>query len=790
MSKKKIYLLIAFIAAIIVTLVSTYFFLIKSLPGSYGPRRISILDSEVKVIKDNWGIPHIYAKNSKDLYRVLGYLLARDRLFQMDIYRRTANGQLAEVLGPKAVKLDIRSKVLDLAGHAKENLATHKAEYSQEFWDSSNAFYEGINYYIDSGELSYEFSLLGYKPAHFQIEDGLAFTGVMGLGFSVGLKQDLLLSKITQRDQAVGRLLRGILPEIDDTKLPVVSITDQALQSLLSLVSESPVNFIGSNSWVISGKKSKSGFPLLANDPHMSFSMPGIWYEAHLHTPEFEMYGHFLPIIPFAILGHNRHHGWGITMSMADDVDFYKEKIDYDRHKVMHKGEWQPLVYKDYIIKIRGGAKRILRVPQTAHGPVVNSMLGDDQQQDISIKWSYHNKKNLTMKGLFKLNRANNLAEFTDGLKLGVSPGLNISYADREGNIGWWIFGELAIRPPKCDSRVVNRGDDGSCDYLGIIPFEQHPHLVNPPEGYIVSANSTPPVEVANVRGDWRPNDRYNTIKELLLRQDLHDYKSMMAIQSANKNLTNLVLLNIMVKAVEQDMPKSKLKKTTLLILKEWDGEANLKSIGISIYSIWLRFLSQEIFDELTPQEYKVFADLSLSYDILKELLDDFSNPLWKVVEDEKGITPRQVIHKSFDRTIAYMNKRLGPITEYWTWDNLHQIEFVHPLGRIPGLSKIFNYGPFPIEGGKRHVNALSTHFSNLSFKVKSGVSTRRVIDFANAAASFGVLPLGQSAHILSKHYSDQWPLFSKGKYRSQLMDKILIEQSKESVIIFLPSKK
>lgn len=789
MKKKNIYLTILFFASLLTAGVMIYFFLIKSLPDISGINRLPIIESDVKVIKDKWGIPHIYADNNRDLYRVLGYLMASERLFQMDIHRRSANGELAEIFGSKAVPLDVRSKVLDLAGTAKRVLKNSINSLSSQQLEESKAFYQGINYFIDQRQLPYEFSVIGYKPKHFSIEDGFAFSGLMGLGFSAGLKKDLLFDKIKQRSPELFSLISDQDNMVPEGFMSGSALLDRELKSLLAVIDSSPVEFSGSNSWVISGNRTKSGFPILANDPHIKFSLPGIWFEAHLHSPTFEVYGHFLPIIPFPILGHNKHHAWAFTMSMVDDMDFYREKIDYNKNLIMYNGKWEPLTYRDYIIKIKGGTKRILRVPQTPHGPIISSIFGETESGNLSASWSFHNPKNLTLKSLFLMSKAQNIEEFTSALQWGRSPGLNISYADREGNIGWWVFGEIPIRPKGCASNVVNDGSDGSCDYLGYLPFKKHPHSVNPPAGYIISANSIPPAMADGIKGDWKPLDRYNSIKELILRQQKHDYKSIMKIQSSNINLTNLAVLHKMIETIETSPPKTKLKQTTLKILKQWDGKADSNSLGISIYSIWLRFLSRAIFDELTETEYKVFANTDTHYKLLKKLLDMPENPLWKS-EGKPISTKKSILIKTFDQTIEYLNRRLGPITEYWSWSNLHQIEFKHPLGKIPTLKHIFNLGPYSISGGKRHINALSSSFANFSFDVVTGVSTRRVIDLASPQLSFGILPLGQSGHILSRHYNDQWPLFKEGKYRDQLLDIKLIENSSEGTLQFLPIKK
>lgn len=760
--------------------------MIRSLPELTGINRIPIIDDKVDVYRDKWGIPHIYAQNRKDLYRVLGYMMASERLFQMDIYRRSANGTLSEVLGEKGLPYDIRAKAFGLQITAKRLFQKHKDLFSTEMLEMSAAFYEGVNYFIDKRELPYEFGLLGYRPEHFSLEDAQAFIGLMGLGFSEAFKQDLLLQKISKRDPKLVNLLTGKKVDPPQTTL---NLDDQAYSRLISMINSSPIIFEGSNSWVISGKRTKSGKPILANDPHIRFSMPGIWFEAHLHSPDFEMYGHFIPIIPFAILGHNQHKGWAFTMSMVDDIDFYKEKIDYDRQRVMYKGKWEDLKYEDYVINIRGGTKRLLRIPYTPHGPVIDAIWGEFEGGTTSIAWSYLDKDNRSFQSLYEMNLAKNLTEFQEALRKGASPGLNISYVDRDNNIGWWIYGKIPMRPQGCDGRFVHSGSDGKCDYLGYMNFDQHPHLVNPPSGIIVSANSIPPEGADRVPGDWRPLDRYDTIRELINRVEKHDVESTKQIQTANDNQYNLVVSQKMIQLLDHQKRASRLEKTALLLLKRWNGKADGDSIGMSIYSTFLRFLSQNFFDELTHDEYSGFADLSICYIQLKKALNDLSNPLWKDTHTP-NTTPQEVVDLSFTQAVEYLNRRLGPVVEYWNWSNLHNITFEHPLGKIPLVGTLFNYGPLPINGAKRHINAIFSRFATLDFHVKGGVSTRRIIDYSNPLVSYGVLPLGESAHLLSRHLDDQYPLFANGKYRYQLMDSNKIKSHIEGKLQFLPLKK
>ena len=344
----------------------------SSLPKTTGKLHISVLKDDVRVVRDKWGIAHIYAETREDLYLALGYTMASERLFQMDVYRRFADGTLSEIFGEKSLPLDTKSKIFGYKSSAEKLLKKSKASFPIELWNEYEAFCKGINYFIDTKKLPYEFDLLGYRPDHFAPVDGFAFTGLMGMNFSESFKQDLLMSSLFSKFPAYKDLLRNmsdaeIFPagksEDGENKSNVVdrkhTLNDDSLKNILTYSEDPYVGFIGSNAWVIESSRTRTGFPLLANDPHIKFSLPGIWYEAHLHTPDFEIYGHFLPLIPFSVIGHNKNYGWAITMSMVDDMDFYEENVDFDRHRVLYKKEWVPLRYEDHLIKVKGKVSKI-----------------------------------------------------------------------------------------------------------------------------------------------------------------------------------------------------------------------------------------------------------------------------------------------------------------------------------------------------------------------------------------------------------------------------------------------
>ncbi len=437
----------------------------SSVPSASGELDLPCLTSKVDVWTDTWGIPHIQAASAPDAYCALGFLIARERAFQVDIYRRLGSGSLSEILGSKALAMDRQSRVLGYRHTMLRQWEKAQAKLAPEALAQISSYYAGINHFFESGTLPPEYDLLGGRPAPVGPVDGLAFMGYMGFSFSMSLKADVLLSVLQERfppeqweklrlKSSVGRAVAGA--------------DSQELLRLLRTVSANQQDFPpwdGSNSWVLAPHRSTSGQALLGNDPHIGMAVPGVWFEAHLQWPGQDLYGHFLPGVPFAILGHTARHGWALTMSLVDDMDFYREDVDRKTGKVRFKNEWVPLESRREIIKVRGEKDQELVVESTPHGPLVDQLVVDSARPKLpalSMKWSFYHPDNLMFDVLDGMSRAGNMQEFSRAVGLGASPGLNISYADTEGHIGWWVMGKIPQRPAGSFGDVLLNGADGS----------------------------------------------------------------------------------------------------------------------------------------------------------------------------------------------------------------------------------------------------------------------------------------------------------------------------------------
>lgn len=762
--------LFLFAVLILVVLVGGYEFVKARVPQMSGELTLRNLEGPVEVIRDQNGIPHITAKNNRDAFRALGFIMASERLFQMEVSRRLAQGELAELFGEKALPSDKLFRNLGLKSESEKMINKKLAEnsFDPQMMEEVGAFYDGINQFIEKGPMPIEFVALGLKPRPFSMVDGQSFVGLMGFSFGIAIMTEPLLTKL------VTRIGGDLVEDLRNEKIPgnqtrVVNIDHKLSERVLQIVAdlENGFNlFEGSNGWLLSGKKTTSGSPILANDPHISYSHPGIWFEAHIKTPTYESYGHFLSLIPFPILSHNRERAWGLTMTLTDDMDIYKENIDLKEKTYVYKGEKRPLTERVEIIKVKGAPDFKMNVVSTHHGPVLDYALSDTSgDKSLSLQWAFYNEANDPLSTVFKMGRAKDMSEFKAAVATGKAPGLNILYADKE-NIGWWMFGEVWKKRPGIKSDFILNGENGEDEILGALSFEEKPHMENPASGMIVSANSRPDGYPAGTRGDWQPDDRYKTIENVLSHKEKWSPEETMELQTLNMNFENKLLLETLLRdtVFASDSEKNTYQKY-FEILKAWNLSSDVDSIAATIYYSWTREIQVKLLKDLTVDEREVFAKVPNGWIFFKRVVFDSQSPWWK--KYDRG----SLFKESLAQTIIDLEEKFGKDTKEWQWGKLHTLEFAHPFGRVKPLAAIFNLGPYPAPGATQEVNNQKVSSYKDGFQVKAGPSTRRIIDFSHPEKSWGILPAGNSGHLMSPFYSNQVQKFLGGQYREQLLD-------------------
>nr|WP_315466116.1 penicillin acylase family protein [uncultured Rhodoferax sp.] len=774
-------------------------YLYQKQPVRSGVVELSDLGSKVTVRYDERGVPHISAQNEADLYRALGYVHAQDRLFQLEMVRRLANGELAEVLGPKLLEVDKLFRTLGLREHAKKVVAT--MDRSTPANQALLNYLDGINQYQDSHRAPLEFELLGIPQHPFTPEDTYAVGGYLAYSFAAAFRNEPVMTFI--RDTLGPDYLRAFdldwHPEGVITPLARLNGSDWNSLNRIATVSLQATELggipllEGSNAWAISGKRTESGSPLLAGDPHIAFSAPAVWYEAHLSSPGFELFGHFQALNPTALLGHNQDFGWSLTMFQNDDIDLIAEKVNPDNpQQVWHQGQWVDMGTRSELIQVKGAPPVRISLRSTPNGPVINDAFKDSLgATPISLWWAFLTTENPVQQAFYELNRADTLEKARNASSKIHAPGLNIVWANAQGDIGWWATGLLPQRPQGVNPTFILDAAKGEDLKPGFFAFRFNPQEENPARGYIMSANHQPqPKSGVPVPGYYNLPDRAQRLDALLNVPDKKwnstEARSLQ-LDTAN-NYGPRILRNLLpvMDAVLTD-PND---KAFMEPLTKWDGAYTEDSIAATLFTQMLYELSKAAFaDELGPVQFENLLRTRALDHAVPLLVADAKSPWWDDVSTSAKESHFETVRIAWSNTLKHLQGLYGTSLLDWRWGTAHTLTHGHPLGRQKPLDKIFNVGPFSVPGGRETPNNLSFPLGPAPWAVSYGPSTRRVIDFADASKAVGINPLGQSGVWPDKHYADQAEKYVKGEYMRMWLDEDDIAAHTESTLVLRPAR-
>ncbi len=785
-------------AAVLIITVAAYIYLNAKQPRRSGELKLPGLEQAVTVHYDKWAIPHIYAGNERDAYRALGYIHAQERLFHMEILRRLAKGQLAEILGPKLVSTDTLFRTLRLKQFGQEFI--RRQDLNAPGWVAAQAYLDGLNYFQETGPTPIEFEILGIPKTPYTLGDTVSLAGYMAFSFAQGFKTDPTLTFV--RDRLGTNYLTDLGFELaGQSPLELQAGTQASLGALAGLVADietqyAPVGFFeGSNAWVVSGRKTKSGKPVFAGDPHIAFSCPSVWYEAHLVTPGFELYGHYLSGNPFALLGSNRKIAWTLTMFQNDDVDFFREKVNPENpNQVWSAGKWVDLQVENETIKVKGQADVLLKVRRSQHGPIVNDALKglQHEKEPVAVWWAFHDHSNAIADSLYSLAHAKDAFEAGAAVRGLKAPGLNFVLADAKGNIGWWAAGAVPIRPAHVNPNFVLDGTSGRDDFKGIYAFEHNPQMINPAGGIIVSANHQPQDFGSGVvPGYYNLDNRARRIDHLLAaKEDGWTAADMQAIQLDTRSNYSLKVRDEAARVLSAlDAVKAdRLSSRAFELFRQWDGDYRLQSVGPTIFHTLHYNLAEMIYrDELGEDFFKAFLRTRLPDRSLEKIVGRPASPWWDNSKTDRIETRGDILRAAWQATVGHLHDVAGADPDSWHWSKVHTVEYVHAIGRKKPLDKIFNIGPFPVEGSRDVPNYLGFRLSPAPHRVRVGPSTRRIIDFAEPENALGINPTGQAGYFFNDNYADQARLYVDGRYRRQLIDRDEIEAARTSTLVLNP---
>ncbi len=797
-------ILLALLILVPIVLMGSLLYLYSLQPRYSDRLHLAGLKEEVEVIFDVYGIPHIYGQHPEDVHFALGYVHAQERLFQMEMMRRVAAGRLAEVLGEKLIKTDKFFRALGILEQAKKNATEFEKDPSSPYKKLVLSYLAGINQFIKHGNTPLEFRLLGIPKGEFTPKDVYLSGALIAFGFASGFRIDPLVTKAYQH-LGWDYLQDWVLDWPPGTqKIPVYpanySLAAQTLShSITEIVANLPIApWTGSNGWVISGRKTKSGQVIFANDTHMLYAQPSFWYEAHLEYPGFSLYGYHAAGIPFALIGHNRYLAWGLTMFENDDVDFYRERRNPDNpNQVWFVDHWEDLKIRRETILVKGGKPVDFTVRISRHGPIlsdVDDAVANTGDEPIAVSWLFNKfpMRNV-QQAFFNLARSRSIDDARRAAAMIDVAGVNVMYGDRDGNIAWWAAAKLIKRPAHVNSKLFLDGAGGRDEYLGYYDFSENPRSENPPNGFVFSANNQPETRTGELYpGYYMPEDRARRIVNYL------DSETIWSVESTKKMTTDcLSLVHREVAAeifstLKEDgiLQRTATHKKAYEALQSWDGDYQTTDVAPSIFNLLISHIMENTMaDEIGSDDYQALSSSQLMRRTIPVIIKKDDSLWWDNMHTKDITETRQMIFaRSFDQAVKGLSRQFGRDISDWKWGKVHTLEHQHPLGRQKPLNVLFNVGPFAAMGGNETIVNMGFKLNSKGrFPVHYGPTMRIVIDFGNIENSFSVNPTGQSGFFLSDHYDDQARLFNSGKFRKQMINRLEIENSSIGTLIFSP---
>ncbi len=750
------------------------------------------LSARVEVRRDAHGVPHLRAQTLPDVLFAQGYVTAQDRLWQMDLNRLHAEGRLSEIFGDRTLRLDIESRTLGLPRLAEQGLA----DLDPGARALLASYTRGVNAFIEShrDRLPLEFLLLRYQPQPWRDIDSVAAVLNLSSALSQTWRDDLMREHITAK---LGKdLASDVLPDHSALDVPVAEVAatapakagakrasawleespldDQLLATVLAPSNLDSQGGGGSNNWVLQGSHTKSGKPLLANDPHLGHSIPSVWYMIHLKAPGLNVSGVSLAGLPLVVIGHNEHIAWGMTNTGPDVQDLYMESFNLaNPKKYLHNGQWVDAEVRDEIIKVRDQRDYHLTVKVTRHGPVVSH----DGNRDLALRWTALEPHAIRLP-LLAIDQATNWQEFTTALWDFTVPMQNFVYADVEGNIGYYAAGLVPIRK-QGDGSVPVPGSTDDYDWTGFIPFKDLPHAYNPASGMIATANGriVPDNYPYVITRKWDAPYRTARIFELIRERNSFVPSDMLRIETDINALDDQWLAKQLLSAAAQRAPDGPEAQYALSVLKDWDGQARADSAATLICEVTRRALLERILkpklgDNLSGYHWPmstIFLQNVLEQNLARWLPPgdaDFNLTLMKSLEEGIKRIPSLVHNQSHSA---------------WRWGDTIPLTFHHPLSvGLPLLGRLLDVGPFPQAGTGTTVKQTTPQL---------GPSMRMVVDFSNFDESMQNITLGESGEVFSPYYQDQFEAWYTGRSFPMLFNDTAVEKGTVHKLVLAPGR-
>ncbi len=725
----------------------------KSVVAVYrGELQADGLTQPVKVIRDRWGVAHIYAQNTEDLFLAQGFVAAQDRLFQIDMWRRIGIGETAEVLGESGLAGDRFARLVKYRG----DMQSEWTSYSPDAEQIATAFTRGINAYIDSiGErLPIEFQILGYRPQKWQPTDILGrMSGIiMARNFKSEIDRGRLIAAVGVEK---ARWLSPTDPPRDFALAPGIEATifENKILELYDVATKS-LDFAklpaGSNNWAVSGRNSVTGTPLLASDPHRAITLPSLRYLVHLNAPGWNVIGGGEPGLPGVAIGHNEHLAWGMTIVGTDQSDLYIEELNPDDPRQYKVGaEWQPMTVIRESVLVRGQTQPMeLELCYTRHGPVIF----EDREKHVAIalRWVGAEPGTAAYLGSLALDRAKSADEFLEEADRWKMPSENLTFATRSGQIGWIAAALTPVRKG-WDGLLPVPGANGEYEWQGFLSTRQLPQVLDPTKGFVATANHNilPTGYPHEIAYEFAMPYRFLQTEKRLSEKPKHTLDDMASIQHDITAIPGQRLIEVVKQARWQDASM----KPYVELLVKWDGRLTRESAAAALYVVW--------FDEMVKELYDAHVSKELTKPLLgnvgKEvLLKALEQPTHRWFGDDPIAKRNEFLATALKGAVARITEKLSADHNTWAWGKLHQLKLKHPLAsRGTEFAQAFNLDA--VSTGGDGTTPMNARF-NENFEHVDGASFRIIMDLGDLDSCRATSTPGQSGQLGSPHYADLLP--------------------------------
>lgn len=773
----------------------------KGLPNLEGELTLEGLTAEVTVLRDSMGVPSIYATNEHDLYMATGYVMAQDRLWQMDLLRRVTTGRLSEIFGERMHKSDKLLRFLRMTEKSNIQMDSLTEPMRQAIF----AFTAGVNAYMNQHKdnLPLEFTILGYSPEPWEPSHTANLTGYMAWDLSMGWSTEVLLDRI--REKVGEEKFQELFPQVSNANSYIYP--DFHIDSLYKTVADQITNpnkeikklgldiFRGSNNWVVAGKKSADGSPMLANDMHLGLAIPGVWYQMHqVIEGQLDVTGVALPGQPMVVCGHNAFYAWGMTNVMLDDMDFYVETINPEnQNQYKFNGQWKDMMVVKDTIRTKEGNLIPIETKYTHRGPIISDYKKVDNRA-ISMRWLGNSFSN-EIRTVYELNHGKNWSDFRKALQYFGAVAQNVVYADKEGNIGLQNTGLIAKREGK--RYLLAPGDSDLYDWKGFVPFDSLPFEFNPERGYIASANNrTVPPDYPYYISAWFDQPyRYDRIVEMLQAKDKLSVEDFKLMHGDFKSKQTELMYPTLIKILNSKTDWTDAEKKALELYNNWDMVHNVNSVAANLFETQYAELANALFqDEMGEELFNDYMgmDLLAGY-VMRDLFMGNTGLKWidNINTADKQETLNDLVVLSFSNTVKLLSQKMGSNSEKWQWGGIHQLMLKHPLGEVAILDKIIglNRGPYPVGGSYHTVSPYSYDMGEM-YIADNGASHRHIYTTSNWDNSVTVIPTGNSGQPASEFYCNQTDMYLNNIYHPDVVSKSGVEGRTKYALKLVPAKK